>query len=557
MLSQSHLASVKVQSKALPDARRWVFGFALAVMFFTSLPYLLGFGVQGRDWRFTGFVFGVEDGNSYIAKMQSGAAGAWLFRTPYTPYPQNGVVAFLPYLLLGKLAAPPALHEQLVVIFHLFRFIAGCLAILASYDFICYFVRDERLARYGLILVVLGGGLGWVLVALGRSTWLGWLPLEYISPETFGFLQLYGIPHLALARAAMLGALLIYLRSADLGDQAGWKTAIQCGALWLLVALCQPLTAAILVGLIGLHLLVLAARNAELPRGGAGADWSAWRERFIFALKAVILPAPLILYSLLAFSLDPFLQAWTAQNRIISPPVGHYLLAYGLMLVFVPLGARNLLRQQPFSGWLLVAWALAAPFLAYAPHNLQRRLVEGVWVALVILALWSVRVNGQGWVRWRTFFFTTLLVFPSTLILFVGGILASVRPAEPLFRPVHETYAFEDLAALSSPGEVVLASYTTGNVLPAWAPLRVVIGHGPESIGLESLLPAVRRFYAESTSDRERLQMIREMDIRYVFYGPAEAELGDWVPAQAEYLREIIRRGPYIVYQVESGWAQK
>jgi hypothetical protein len=556
MISQSRAVGADVQGTALPGARRWALGLALAVMTLSLLPYMLGFGRQGQDWRFTGFVFGVEDGNSYIAKMQSGAAGAWLFRTPYTPYPQNGVVAYLPYLLLGKLAAMPGLHEQLVVLFHLFRIAAGCLAILASYDFISYFVIDERLRRYGLLLVTLGGGLGWILLVIGRSTWLGWLPLEYFSPETFGFLQLYGIPHLALARAAMLWGLLIYLKATSPGAHTGWKPASQTGLLWLLVAICQPMTAVIMGGLIGLHLLVLAGRNVYLRRHSETADWSIWRNQLIFTLKAAMIPAPLILYSLLAFSLDPFLKAWTAQNRIISPPIGHYLLAYGLMLVFVPLGARRLLRRQPASGWLLVAWVVAAPFLAYAPLNLQRRLVEGVWVALVILGLWSVNVDGQGGVRWRTFLYTTLLIFPSTLILFGGGLLAGLRPSVPLFRPVQETRAFEELAAKSAPGDVVVSSYATGNALPAWAPLRVVIGHGPESAGLENLLPAVQRFYTETTPDSERLQMIRELNIRYVFYGPAEAELGDWNPAQAGYLQEIIRQGPYIVYEVQPGWAR-
>ena len=55
-----------------------------------------GFWLQGSDWRFTGFFIGVEDGNSYIAKMLSGTAGNWIFRTPYTAYPQNGFLAFLP-----------------------------------------------------------------------------------------------------------------------------------------------------------------------------------------------------------------------------------------------------------------------------------------------------------------------------------------------------------------------------------------------------------------------------------------------------------------------------
>ncbi len=151
---------------ARPDRqeRKWVAVFAIAVMLVSLLPYLLGYTMQGADWRFTGFLIGVEDGNSYIAKMLSGSAGAWLFRTPYTAYPQRGVFLFIPYILLGKLAASPGLHDQLVAIYQLFRLVSGTLAILATYDFIAFFIRKISLRRLGVALAVLGGGLGWLML---------------------------------------------------------------------------------------------------------------------------------------------------------------------------------------------------------------------------------------------------------------------------------------------------------------------------------------------------------------------------------------------------------
>jgi hypothetical protein len=88
-----------------PQEKRWVLIFAIIVMGITSIPYLYGFFRQGSDWYFTGFVFGVEDGNSYIAKMLSGSFGDWLFKTPYTNFQQVGFLAFLPYILLGKISS--------------------------------------------------------------------------------------------------------------------------------------------------------------------------------------------------------------------------------------------------------------------------------------------------------------------------------------------------------------------------------------------------------------------------------------------------------------------
>ena len=108
-----------------PSERRWVLIFAAAVMAATCLPYLLAYSRQGSGWSFSGFIIASEDGNSYIANMQSGSAGAWLWRSPYTATPQDGAVVFMTYLLLGKLAAAPANHSLLVLLYHLFRVAAG------------------------------------------------------------------------------------------------------------------------------------------------------------------------------------------------------------------------------------------------------------------------------------------------------------------------------------------------------------------------------------------------------------------------------------------------
>jgi hypothetical protein len=115
---------------------------------------------------------------------------------------------------------------------------------------------------------------------------------------------------------------------------------------------------------------------------------------------------------------------------------------------------------------------------------------------------------------------------------------------------------FESLAqtalpdVLHPPGAVVLAAFETGNALPAWAPLRVVIGHGPESVHLASLRPQVEAFYAEETTDAQRLDFLRQWGVRYVFWGPQERRLGDWNPVGAAYLRLVEQVGAYAVFEV-------
>ncbi len=525
--------------------RRWALTFALLLMVVTTIPYWLGYFCEGAAWRFSGFVFGVEDGNSYMAKMLAGANGDFLFRTPYTAFPQSGVVAFLPYLLLGKLSSAPAQHEQLVALFHLFRWLGGFGFVLACYTFIALFIPAVRWRRWGTALASVGGGLGWLaILGLGRLFRSG-LPLEFYSPETFGFLSIYGLPHLALGRALLLGGLVCYLKPA--GSQAT-RQAMWGGMLWLLLGFMQPLTVVVAWAVLGTHLAgtALLAKLGRLPVGHEGEVPLAvyWRK----AVLMVLLSSPLVLYTVVSFASDPYLKQWAVQNRVLSPSPLDYLLAYGLVLPLAGWGAVKFWKERSWLGYLPVFWALLLPVLVYAPYNLQRRLAEGAWVALIVLALKALQEQKP---RWQAYWQGLLASgFLSAVILLAGGVEAVLHPATPQYQPAETVTAFEYLATQAHPGEVVLASYATSNALPAWASLRVVIGHGPESMNLAVLEPRVERFFEVDTPDEERRALLQEFNVRYVFWGSAERALGGWDPQLAGYLHQVYSSGNTRIFAV-------
>jgi len=128
-----------------------VVAFAVAVMLITSIPYALGWLAQGDEWLFGGFLFGVDDGYSYLAKMRLGAQGNWLFTIRYTAEPHDGALLFLPYILLGWLTAlfidpaSPNLVIALALAFHLARIACGFALILISYRFVAVFLHHQAL----------------------------------------------------------------------------------------------------------------------------------------------------------------------------------------------------------------------------------------------------------------------------------------------------------------------------------------------------------------------------------------------------------------------------
>jgi hypothetical protein len=232
-----------------------------------------------------------------------------------------------------------------------------------------------------------------------------------------------------------------------------------------------------------------------------------------------------------------------------------------LLIPFIMFGGYHLVHRNAGNGWFIVGWVLLLPFLAYAPYNLQRRLPEGIWVAFVVLGLVGIYTLQSKFLdiksRLLRFLLTKAdsiavgLLLPSTIILLIGGILSVLKPREPLFIPSEQAAAFDFLSMNAFPGEIVLASYPTSNALPAWAPIRVVAGHGPETIDLAELIPQVTRIFQSRTSDAERIHFLTTQAVGYIIWGPEERSLGDWNPERAVYLQRIYQSEHYSVYQVD------
>ena len=539
-------------SKFLTPGRSWVLVFALCVVLLTAIPYLIAASQRGGE--FTGFLIGVEDGNSYIAKMMEGAQGDWLFRSPYTTVDQSGALIYLPYLLLGKLLGPVAQHSSLVLVFHIFRSIAIILLCFTAYDFFSLFLRDEKLRRLGLALVTLGNGFGWFVLFLGFPSLFGTIPLDFYSPEAFGFLAVFSLPHLVLARALLLWGLLDYLKHSSGADgKEKDKRVLLTAVIWLVMSLSHLITAGLGLVLISAHLIFVIVKE------------SLFKKKFIInaaRIQAVLWTwigvFPILAYNAWVYWQDSYLKAWAAQNQILSPNPLHYLIAYALVLPLAYFGLRRLLRSQWFVGGFFLVWLVLLPVLFYAPVGLQRRLSEGAWVALVALALFAFQSlsgrtkKGMPPVRDARELWLFSLAFPTTLMIFLGSIRAAQNVELPLFRPEAEIRAFEELGAVADRGEVVLASYTTSNALPAWAPLRVIAGHGPESVNLEALLPKIQSVYQGRTTEDSRLEFLQKYGVSYVFWGPNEKRLGSWQAADEPYLELVVDRGQYQIYKVSA-----
>jgi hypothetical protein len=533
---------------------RFVLAFSILALAVTSIPYALGAASATQDRLFGGFVYAIEDCYSYLAKMRLGAEGAWLFRIAYTPEPHRGALFFPFHLLLGKAAASIPVGDlttRMVWVYHSARMILGLALLLTVYRFLAVLTEQIAIRRLAWLLVTYGGGLGWLLVVLGQPGWLGSMPLDFILPEGFTFLVLYAFPHIALARICLLGGILCLLRAwqhhpvtgSRMADHSlnasSMKWAGVTGLLWLLMGLIVPFYVPVAWTVMGAAWLTLGLRERRVP----------WRECALGIVTALV-SAPVVLYSAWVFITDPVYSAWGAQNLILSPHPFHYLVAYGVPLALAAFAARTAWRAERPT-WLALAWVVMVPFLVYLPINVQRRLVESVQIPLsllMVLGIYTFRLPSP---RRRVALLLLLVGLSLTNLMLVAGNSLALRgrPA-PIYRNAGEVSALDWLNQRAEFDDVVLASYPTGNYLPARVKARAFVGHGPETIRPDEKEALVAQFFTAATREAWRQSLLLEYGVDWVFWGPLERKLGSFDPSQADYLTLAYDADEYRVFEV-------
>jgi len=176
----------------------WVCCFSLVVVVIATLPYLVAWWLTPPGKFYTGTLLNPQDGQSYLAKMEQGAAGEWSFTLPYTTEAQQGApVAYLYYLLLGHISG--FLSFPINGVGHAARLLAGWALLLVAYRFIAEFISGVSARRMALAVLAFSSGLGWLLAVLWGLT----APDLWVA-ESNTFLSILVNPHFPLAETLML-----------------------------------------------------------------------------------------------------------------------------------------------------------------------------------------------------------------------------------------------------------------------------------------------------------------------------------------------------------------
>jgi hypothetical protein len=405
----------------------------------------------------------------------------------------------------------------------------------------------RRLLAFALVAV--GGGLGWLMLVgrgvFGESEALHLADLAkdgVIGYSTFGYLY---HPQAMAGQTCFLGAILLWARWRET-RRLGWLVAaLVCAA--LIFAVHGPSAPVFYLALVAAPLVPLFFRFE------ARAAWDRLR-----AVAPFLLPAALAAAYVLWAREDPVYRGFAdtyAQLHHLREPFFWYPVGYGVIFFLALLGLPRAGLENAERRDLLLGWTLAALLASLNPLFFAWKFQFALHVPLCILATHGASFAWQQLTRARCLRrvashrgvaalclvgFTSL----SSLLLFAGTLARATH--DTLYASQAELEAFAFLAR-NPPGHL-LGRYRTGYLAIHLTPHKAFLAHYTGTLDPARKDALVQAFFRGEMSLERKRRFLEEEEIRYVYWGPRERELGSVDPALG--LRPVYERGGVTVYEV-------
>lgn len=535
-----------------------VVGVIVVLLVVTSIPYAYGYLSCPPDKWFNGVVLNMHDTAQYLSWMRE--AGTSLFTdNKLTAEPNARVFVNLHWWIPGRLAHIFGL--TFAQVYQLFRLLSIPLLTVVTYAFCALLFSEQRRRWFAFLLSTFTSGLGWVWVVVKYAIGAAEVPFPHDVYTTPGnsFWVMMTSPHLTLAAALTLGVLLLALLSVQ---RRRFGYALGAAGLALFLGLGHIYDLVTVWAVLALFGLLLVLRDG----------WS-WRVFSNLAL-VVLVSAPAVLYwGWVSSDAHPAWRQALAQYDnlgVFTPDPLHLVILLGgtFLLALATFDGLVPLRNQAGNRLLIKGWFVVVPLLVYLPLHFQIMLLTGYNLPMAVLATMGLfdrvlpwlreRVSGSRLRRWLTRerlnrwvpALLLLVVSVTNLYLLAWRLIDLNRHKYPFYLYRDEIAAMRWLEEHTPPDEVVLSAFVVGHFIPGLTGDRAFLGNAVMTIDFGRKREMVDAFFDSATSDSQRQALISKYGIRYVFYGPAERQLGEYDPETLHLWSRAFSSPLVKVYQV-------
>lgn len=437
------------------------------------------------------------DINVYVAAINWSQENGFYFQNGYTTDPHRPILIYPLYTLFGIIF--PQINPYMIFSVLAFFFGVVLLAVMAKLSSL--FLKDKADVIASLLLISLGGGLGWML------------PSGFLSPDIFTtpftFNSTFQKPHEALAVSFYFTALVLFY----LGIKKR-KIFLNLASL-IFIILVIPFYPYHLVSflLISSYFALIYAlkKNQKYPIS------------FFLIILFAVFPfgALYSIYLSSGSSFEAVLAPFLSTPNIIKVAGG-----YGILFPLIIL--QLFVKKKDDKQLFLLLWFFLSLLISYLPFPFSRYFLRGLFFPGILLSINSLSVISKRFgISKKILLIALLATVPLSSFYIAYRRIDFIKRGGSrwffLLKEEKEALDFLDNNAKSGTG--VLASYKLGNFIPAYTKSRVYFGHNFQTPGSYEKQNKLTEFYSNMLGAQEAEKFLINNNISYIVWGVEEKEI--------------------------------
>jgi hypothetical protein len=491
---------------------KFVICFAGALSILTTLPYVVAYVAPSHGTVFSGVLDHSYDTNNYLAYVHQSESGSWLFHNPMTAEPHRPVFFNLEWLVMGKVGA--LLHLSPAAAMNFCRVLCVVLMCVAVYWLSSFLFENAFTRKIALVASLAGGGFGWISavhllhIRLDSSYFL-----DLTNANFFPFYWTLRLPHFLASEMFVILGLCCFLRGEFEGRMSDYVISGLC---YIAAGTCRPYDMLFLMTSTALFLV----QSYFNPRKASQS----------LAIRAVPIAmcVPVLGYYYWIFKIHPIFRWWSLPG-LPGPSPWLLSLGFGMSFLLLPYAVWKIYRNGlSYPGLLMACCLISALVLSYL-HSLLHfsfQFATNILVPLVMLALLGLDDSIQAMRAkrvWGTVAVAGILLVNSLTSIALTGqaVVLAVRGEYAIDSGLLAAYRWIDAHAEST--DVIFADLYNANMMPQYIRSRVFCGYG-NAVRADEKLKDLQNFFAPTTSQEFRENLLRNNPIQYVLLTSAQAE---------------------------------
>lgn len=473
---------------------------AVIVLFIYKFPDIYTYVYTPKNMVFLGQNpwFDTTDVEVYVSAIHYGQAKHVLLSNLYTSIPNNAVLIYPFYTLLGFFFST----INPFLLFFLSSIVTGVIVIFGMYWMSRAIGLSTRSALYICFVTSLAGGFGFFLY--------GHLPSADMN-DAITFYTTFLKPHEGLAISLYLSFFILFYKAFIEQSNHSNKLKIACIIFLMLLMFFYPYFI-VNMALITFCFLFFFIKERFL-------------ERYFLPLLVLYIPAIIIFFFISnQFSTNPTFSGLLqhADTNILATIIG-----FGVLLPLI-IYQLFFLKKSLLQKYLLT-WIGITLILAILPFGPGKLFLRGIFFPLVLASFFTIQ---EICTTYRLSSLKRIAMFSILLILTIGTSINIFLLRLHLIHHVYETswtYMLKDdyrifsyINRHISPTKVFLTGEILGNQIPAFTQNRVYFGHIQQTPDASERLYNAMAFYAGVIPKETLVENLKVNNISYILWGPEE-----------------------------------